>query len=488
MKKWILSFCICLLLYGCLLGPNYRPPENGVWDGWSTEPPEDPCICLYDDPPVAWWLQFNDPLLNQYIHAAAWHNNDVLIAEANILQARAMRMVTASALFPQINGDLNVTRTYFSKNGPVFAIGLGSTNTNTGIPFQIQIPQIQSLYNALIDVSWEIDIFGKTARAVEAADAQIGSAIEHRNDVLISVLAEVARNYVELRSNQRRGELIEENIQLLEKNTYIIQRRLAAGYANGLDLDRIEAELAEAEADLPDILAQIYQNIYAISVLTGALPEQLLCELLPIQPMPTPSKAIAIGIRSDLLRRRPDVRQTERQLAAATANIGVAIASFFPTFTLTGDIGLQSLEFKKLFQAKSLTWAIGGDINIPIFQGGRLVGNLHLAEAQAASAAFAYQRSVITALQEAESALVAYTQELKASEQLTLAAILYERLISITNERYTKGLVSLTDLLDSERQWNAAEQNLLTSETVALVDLITLYKALGGGWQPVDCF
>jgi multidrug efflux system outer membrane protein len=200
-----------------------------------------------------------------------------------------------------------------------------------------------------------------------------------------------------------------------------------------------------------------------------------------------PPTGVTIGIRSDLLRRRPDVRSAERQLAAATANIGVAIASFFPSFTFSGDIGLQSLQFRKLFQGRSLTWAIGGDIMIPIFRGGNLIGNLHLAEAQATSAAFTYQKSVIISLQQAESALIAYTQELQASDLLTIAVDRYENLISITNDRYTKGLVSLTDLLDVERQWNAAEQNLLTSQTAALIDLITLYKSLGGGWQEVDC-
>ncbi|MFC2049508.1 efflux transporter outer membrane subunit [Chlamydiota bacterium] len=485
MRRYFTFLTLCIFLSGCLLGPNYRPPENAVPDEWNAEcaplcPPE-------ASPPIAWWELFSDPYLNTYIERAALYNNDILNAEANILQARAMRQVTASALFPQVSADLNATRTYFSKNGPVFAIqNGGGANMVTGLPFQIQIPQIQNLYNALIDVSWEIDLFGKTRRAIEAACDQIGGAIASRNDVLISVLAEVARNYMELRSAQRQGQLIEENIDLLEKTQYISEKRLQAGYINRLDFDRVDAELAQARASLPDVLAQIYQNIYALSVLTGALPETLLSELLPIEPLPSVPRTACVGLRSDLLRRRPDVRVAERRLAAATANIGVAVASFFPTFTLLGDIGFQSLKLSNLFQARSVTWAIGGDVNVPLFTGGRLTGNLHLAEAQAISAAFTYQQTVLRALQEAETALIAYTNELQTADDLSFAVEKYESLVALTRTRNAKGLVSITDVLDIERQWITSAQNLLSSETAALVDLITLYKALGGGWEPVD--
>ncbi len=484
MRRTITFLGLSAFLSGCLLGPNYRAPENVVDDTWHAE-----CAPIYPEeepPPIAWWELLGDPLLNAYIESAAHYNNDVLRAEANILQARAIRVMTASTLFPQVAADLSATRTYFSKNGPVFSIGTGQTSTVTGLPFQIQAPQTQNLYNALIDASWEIDIFGKTRRAVEAADYQIGAAIANRNDVLISVLAEVARNYVELRSAQLRGQLIEEDISYLEKIRKISASQLKAGYINRLDLDRVEAELAQDQANLPAVHTQIYQNIYALSVLIGALPEALLCELLPIESMPCVPRTAHIGLRSELLRRRPDVRVAERNLGNATANIGVAVASFFPSFTLAADIGFQSLNLSNLFQAGSLTWAIGGDINVPLFQGGNLIGNLRLAEAKATAAAFNYQQVVLHALQEAETALVAYTEELQASYDLDRAVQRYDALVNLTRSRYAKGLVSLTDVLDIERQWNSSAQNLLTSETAALVDLITLYKSIGGGWEPIE--
>jgi len=485
--KWILILGV-FLLSGCLVGPNYHPPSTAMSDNWNGECP---AICSTQQPaPVAWWKIFCDPLLDGYIEKAAFFNQDILQAEARIVQARAIRQMTASALFPQIAADLNVTRTYFSKNGPAFFFSTGAANgissSTTGLPFQIQIPRIQNLYTALIDVSWEIDIFGKTRRAVEAACAQIGEAVATRNDILISVLAEVARNYMELRGAQRRGQLIEEYLTILEKTRDISSSRLKSGYINRLDLDRVEAEYAQAKAQLPEVHAQIYQNIYALSVLIGTLPETLLCELLPIQSLPSIPHCVDIGLRSDLLRRRPDIRVEERKLAAATANIGVAVASFFPTFTFSGDIGLQSLSLRRLFQGRSLTWAVGGDISVPIYQGGNLIGNLRLAEAKAVEAFFSYQEVVLSALQEAETALVAYTQELKTADALEEAVQKYEQLVKLTRSRNTKGLVAFTDVLDIERQWNTSSQNLLTSQISALVDIIKLYKALGGGWEPCD--
>ena len=235
-----------------------------------------------------------------------------------------------SSLFPQINADFNATKTYFSKNGPIFAASTFTQGTNptTGLPFEVEVPQIQPLYNALFDASWEIDLFGKTRRNVEAAEAKIGSAIELRNDVLVSLLAEVAKNYIEIRSNQRQAELVERNIHLLEKQSEITRKSFQKGLDNQLDYENIEAQLASARSTLPNLIAQVYQGIYVISVLTGNMPEELLDELLPIKPLPKLPEEIAIGIRSDLLRRRPDVRLAERVLAASTATVGVAVAWF----------------------------------------------------------------------------------------------------------------------------------------------------------------
>lgn len=483
-KKWGLA--AILFFTGCSVGPNYKPPENNVADTWNSEESE---IVSSADPIRRWWELFEDPLLNKYIVQAAEYNNDVLTAESNILQARALRQMAASSFFPQISADVNATKTYFSKNGPIFAIGPaagsvpGTVSGATGLPFSVQIPQTQPLYNALFDASWEIDIFGKTRRTVEAADAIIGRTIEEKNDTLISIMAEIARNYMELRGVQKKAQLIEENIALLEKKAVLVQRQLEIGYVSRVDYENIHAVLSTEKAKLPDLKAQIHQNIYTLSILTGAVPEALVEELLLVQPLPEAPEKVAVGLRSDLLRRRPDVRRSERSLAAATANIGVAVASFFPSFTLIGDGGLQSLMLRNLFSLGSKTWALGGDINMPIFQGGRLMGNLKAKRAETAAAAHTYQQTVLSALEETESTIISYTQDLETAREKNEAASSYEELVFLSKERNRKGLTNLLDLIDTERQLNTSLQSLLDSKIKTLLDLISLYKALGGGWE-----
>ncbi len=474
---------LLILLAGCAVGPNYKEPENNVSDAWVSQ------TFSTEAPLSEWWKVFNDELLTKYIDRAAEYNNDVLTAESNILQARAMRQIAASSFFPKIGADVNATKTYFSKNGPLFQSGPsagvlpGTLSPTTGLTFTPQIPQIQNLYNALFDVSWEIDLFGKTRRTVEAADALIGRAIEQRNDTLISVMAEIARNYLELRSFQKKAQLTEENIQILERKESIIQQQLQAGFVSRVNYEFIRAQLATERALLPDIQAQIHRAIYTISILTGDVPEALIEELIIPAPLPLVPDTIAIGLRSDLLRRRPDIRRVERELAAATANEGVAIASFFPTITLLGDGGFQSLMVKNLFSMGSKTWAIGGDMMMPVFEGGKLMGNLKAKRAETAATAHHYQQTILSALEETESALISYTQDLKTSHERKDATEKFRNLVFLSEQRHAYGLASLLDLLDTERDLNASEQSLLDSTTSSLLDLVSLYKSLGGGWE-----
>lgn len=475
---------VLLFLAGCAVGPNYKEPENKVSNTWSA-----PAEVSNDTPLVEWWKVFNDDLLNKYIAKAVEHNNDVLTAESNILAARAMRQVAASSFFPQIGADVNATKTAFSKNGPLFqsdpSLGKlpGTVSPATGLSFSPQTPQVQSLYNALFDASWEIDLFGKTRRTVEAADALIGRAIELKNDTLITVMAEIARNYLELRSLQKRAALIEENIQLLEQKELIVQEQLAKGYVSRVSYEYIHAQLATEKALLPDITAQTYRAIYTLSILTGDVPETLVNELLEPRDLPQVPNTVAVGLRSDLLRRRPDIRKVERELAAATAAVGIAVASFFPSITLFGDGGFQSLAIKNLFNMGSKTWAVGGDILMPIFQGGRLMGNLKAARAETAATAHRYQQTVLSALEETESALMSYTQTLKKCLERKEATEKYHKLVLLSRERHAYGLIALTDLIDTQRELNTSEQSLLDSDTASLLDLVTLYKSLGGGWE-----
>jgi outer membrane protein, multidrug efflux system len=477
---------LLVFLTGCSVGPKYQPPENVISDTWQNK---DEAI-VDDQPVVAWWSQFNDSLLDRYIEMAAHNNKDLAQAEAAILQARALRDVTASKFYPQITTDISAVKTYFSKNGPVYSTtpgggaGGGTTNPVTGLPFSVQIPQVQNLYTPLFDATWEIDLFGKTRRAVESAVAHIESTIAQRNDTLISILAEVARTYMELRGFQQDASLIEENINLLEQNAQIVRDQRQAGLANELDLKNIEASLDNARSELPGVVAGIYRSIYTLALLTGNLPETLVDELLPPAPLPQAPDIVAVGLRSDLLRRRPDVRQAERDLAARTADVGVAVASFYPTFSLMGDAGLQSLHINNLFQSASKTWAYGADFNVPIFEGGKLVGNFHATQAAQTMAFSHYQQTVLAALQNTESALVAYAEDVKTADQHRQSVEKYQRMVDLTSDRFETGLIDRIHLIDMKRQLINASKILLKDDTTALIDLIALYKALGGGWQP----
>lgn len=361
MKKLIV---IALLLGGCAVGPNYHAPDDDVSAEWSSRK----VVCVSEAAPMtAWWKAFDDPLLDKYIEKAAENNYDLRTAEANVLQARALRQVSASSFYPKVGADFNATKLHFSKNGLIF--GSAPAAAAAGGAAAPSPPATQNLFSALFDATWEIDIFGKTRRSVEAADANIGSAIEQRNDVLITVLAEIARNYMEVRANQKLAQLVEENIALLEQQEAIIAKQFETGYVGLINVETIEATLSTERSLLPDLKAKVYRGIYALSVLTGEVPEALVDEMIVPQCLPVPPQQIAVGLRSDLLRRRPDVRKAERQLAAATANVGVAVASFFPSFLLYGLGGLQSVKFNKLFEGSSNFWLFGGNADIPIFQG-----------------------------------------------------------------------------------------------------------------------
>lgn len=480
MKKNIVFLVV--IFCGCSVGPNYKPPENTVSNTWASQPEDSDAV------KTDWWEVFEDELLTKYIKVAAEYNKDLLAATSNIYQARAMKMIVASAFFPKMGADINATRTYFSKNGPVLAGSdtLGVDSNPSTLPFNLQAPQLQSLFNAVLDAKWEIDVWGKTRRAVEAASAYIGQAIEERNDVLISIMAEIASNYIELRGYQKESELISEYIGLLEKEYLLIHKQYEVGYVSYLDDENIRATLAKERAKLPEIEAQIRKNIYTISILTGSVPEALLEELIVPKMLPKIPQTIGIGLRSDLLRRRPDVRKVERKLAEATAEIGVAVASFFPSIVFMGDIGFQSLSLSNLFSMGSKTWSGGGDFNLPIFQGGKLVGNLKAKKAKTEAVAHAYQQTILNALQETESAVTAYTQDLKIIQDKKEAKNRYEDLLFLTKERFAKGLVNALHLIDAERIYNQSDQDLLRSDVKTLLDTIFLYKALGGGWETPD--
>lgn len=462
-----------LLFTGCMVGPNYCPPELNYSDAWSANLDES-CSEIA----LEWWKVFEDSDLNELIQKAKDCNYSIAMAEAKIAEARGLKQTAASKLYPHLSFDSNANKYYFSKNGFL------SLFDRANLP--PVIPQIETLFNALLDVSWELDIFGKTRRTVEAAEAYLESQIEGRNDVLLSVLAEVATTYLDLRATQQRIALARRNIWVTEQQLDIALRNAEEGYIDQIGLDQAKKALSDAKAQIPNLFANLLSDIYSISVLIGQPPETLVEQLSIERPIPRIPDAIALGLRSDLLRRRPDVRKAERELAAATATIGIAVASFFPVFSFSNQDGYQSLTWGKLFDWDSRTWNAGIDLRMPIFQGGRIVGNLHVTQALAVEKAKNYQKTVLEALQEAETSLSNFRRQIDTLDSQTESVQSSRDIWALTLAQYDRGLVNRTQALSAEQKLVQTEDLWVQDQQIAFSRLITLYKALGGGWESVD--
>lgn len=462
-------------LAGCAaVGPNYTPTTTDTAAAWSTSVHAEAAIATDRDAETRWWAAFRDPLLEALVEHVAAHNHDVAIAAARLIEARALRGVAAAAWYPQVDADASAVRQSLSENGanPVARIPGADLRRN--------------IYTAGFDAAWEIDFFGGTRRAVEAAEARIGGAVEDGRAVLLAVLAEVARNYAEARGAQRRIAIAEKSVELQRQTVDLVGKQLRAGAASRFDLDRAEAELQTTRASLPNLHAEMRAAAHRLAVLTGRPPEALVDELLATAPRQAPSDIVPVGLRSEILRRRPDVRRAERILAAATADIGVATAELFPRFFLTGMAGLESLSFGDLFRSGSGFWSLGPSIRWPIFSGGRIRANITATEARAEQAALRYEQAVLQALEDAESALVRYGEELETRRRLMEAVETRRNVVAIAKRRYGEGLDDLLIVLDAERELTRGEDQLIQSETRTLTYLISLYKALGGGWEAFE--
>ncbi len=472
------------LCHSCVVGPNYRAPKLMVDPDWNTASC-DSAVEQTEEPLIDWWRGFNDPILQQLVEQAAQCNHDLTAAEWRIVSSRAARRAIAAAYFPQISGDINASRSAFSKNGPI-AEFQPTINPSAASPI-IQRPLFQNLFNINFDASWELDLFGNIYRNVEAAEAKVRSTMESRNDVMLTLLAEVARTYGELRGTQKQLELQREDVVLTEQLQRLRKERFQQGLDTGIDFEMIEANLATAQSRIPELEAQVEIAIYTLSVLVGEPPEALKALLDSIYALPSIPREIVIGLRSDLLRRRPDVRKAEEDLHFATAEIGIAISNFFPSFGLFGFFGLQSLMMSNLFEWQSNTWSYGGDLLFPVFQGGQLSANLRMKKADAQVAFQNYQQIVLRALQDAESSLVSFTKQGETTADLEKKVARIQTSLDLILQQWEGGLVNALESLNAKREWILSEQELNHAQTAQFVDLVALYKALGGGWQWSCC-
>jgi len=456
---------------GCVVGPDYHSPRVDVPDAWIS--PIADGVTDRAVTPESWWASFNDVELDSLIQRAARSNLDLRVAEARLRQARAVRAGSAADLAPEVGASGSALRQLQSHNQPFFG----------ALPLPPNFPFEYNVYQVGFDASWEIDLFGGKHRALEASNAEWQGAIEARNDAMVSLLAEVARNYVELRGSQQRLGIAQRDLKIQQEATELNRARYQGGVATELDVTREAALLAAQQAVIPPLETSMRAAMYALAVLIGQPPGELVAELSPLESVPPPPPRVPIGLPSDLLRRRPDVRRAERQLAAETARIGVAKAEWFPKISLTGDAGIESVSLGNWFDPGSRFWSIGPSFQWNALDFGRVRAQVRAQTAVQEAALATYQKTVLVSLQEAENAIVGYAEEQNRHRALADEVANNRRSLDMADSLYAAGRVNFLDVLDVRRSLYQSDDLLAASDQAVALDLIALYKALGGGWE-----
>lgn len=418
---------------------------------------------------AAWWRIFNDPLLADLIEQAKTGNRDVYQAQARLLEARFRSALAGANLLPTSSMTMSASQTGSSKAAGISAGTTGIGNTN-------------ELFRHAVDASWELDLFGKLRRGLEAAEATEQAAQEDLRDVLVSLCAEVALNYVDLRKQQNQLAITETNL-LAQQETYDITRwRRMAGLTTQLDVDQAGLTLENTRASLPSLRGSVAQAQHNLALLLGRQPTDLLTVLSASAPIPQAAATVAVGIPADILRQRPDVRRAERKLAAQTAQVGAAEAERYPSFTLSGSIGVESLAYANLYTAAAKAFQMAAKSALVLLDFGRISANVGIQNALTEQALGLYEASLLTALKEVENALTAYTREAERRAALNAAVEAGRGAMSLSQTQYNAGISDFQRVLEAQRSLLSAELQLAASDAEVASNVIRLYKALGGGW------
>ncbi|MDX2017861.1 MAG: efflux transporter outer membrane subunit [Planctomycetota bacterium] len=466
-----------LSLLGCTVGPDYAQPTFSTpasFAGLDERPAtgEGGSFRAVAAPAdvASWWSKLNDTTLNAFVQRGLERNLDVLTAASRVREARAALGIAEAGDFPTLDVSAGYTRSRSS----------GRTN---GAEFNPGSSEDQSLWQYGFDTSWEIDFFGRVRREKEAAIADLASSEEARRAILVTLVSDIAQNYVQFRGFQARIDVANRNINAQRETLELTSTRAKAGLANELDVARARAQLENRRAILPSLESQLRAAAYRLSVLLVEEPAKVLAELSSPAAIPTGPSEIPVGLPSDLLSRRPDVRQAERALAAATARIGVAEADLYPRFSITGNFGFAASDFSEAFDMKARSWSIGPSVRWNIFDGGRIRSNIKVQNERAEQAALAYRKAVLGSIEEVENALSAFTQEQSRLLALRAAADASRKAAELALERNKGGLVAFLDVLEAQRTLFDAQDALTQSEQAVATNLVRLYKALGGGWD-----
>lgn len=466
LKTLSLPLIAAAVLAGCVsVGPDYKSPEVKIDSDWSSS--VDPAIAERSKLTRDWWKLFNDPLLNELINEASQKNLDLLTAMARVEEVQARVGMAESDRYPTLDATAGMTRSQNSQN-------VAGNDV------------ISSTYSAGLSTSWEVDLFGRVRRSVEAANADYQVSQEDRTDVMITLYSNVASTYIRIRTFQARLKAMKANIVSQKEVLKLIQSRRKHGLATDLDIERAKSVLAAAEAEIPGLMIGLTEDQNNMAVLLGQQPGKIQKRLNVIPNVPIPPAKAAVGIPADLMRQRPDIRKAERQLAAETARIGITKAQLYPSFTLTGTFQYQSLDSDNLFETDSQAFTVGPSFSWNIFAGGLIKNRVRAQKAIVKQKALTYEKVILNALREVENALKSYAEDrirLKAMERSVLSS---RKSVQLAKNLYEKGLQGFETVLDAQRDQFNFENQLAVARGNSATTFIRLYTALGGGWEPKE--
>ncbi|MDE1883736.1 MAG: efflux transporter outer membrane subunit [Rhodospirillales bacterium] len=469
------SLGLAAALSGCMLGPNFQPPRTATPSAYLNDSPGSAVFVTSGAVNPQWWNSFNDPLLTQLETMAVQQNLDLQIATQRLLEAEAQAQMEGASLYPNLGANASYSRSKVSDNSPTGMFG-------AAFP---AVTQPYNLYQYGLQTMFDLDLWGKNRRAVEAAVANARASDEARRAALLNVQASVASNYIQLRGTEAVLAITQKNLQSANQLVQLTVERQQAGLTTQLDVANARATAAQIASQIPTLIAQRDGLINQIGLLLGQTPDGLPQDLVTPSPVPLTPPSVPVGLPSDLLTRRPDLREALDKLHAATAQIGVAKAAFFPDVALTASASLEGMQLNAMDSWKSITYGFGPTITLPIFEGGQLRGQLKLREAQQQEAAINYAKTALTAFTQVNTALVTYEQEHATQDALREDVKQSQIALGLAEEQYKEGLVDYLTVLNAQQAYLAAQQNQAESLQRLGTDLVTLYQALGGGWEGV---
>ena len=471
----LFAVALAAALAGCTVGPEFKPPVVSAPPAFAPEPQDVASRTFGGAVDAAWWRSFGDAELDSLVARLAAQNLDLQEAAERVQQARAETRVTRAQGLPQVNAAPSYENTRQSANG-----FLSLEEPVPGAPFDY------STWTAQLTASWEIDLFGRVRRAVEAREADTQATVEARRGLALMAIADLAQDYMRYRGAQARVAIAKADLAVSDHNLSLVQDRFGQGVATTLDVANARARRAQTAAALPDLVSEEARLVNAIGLLLALAPRALAGELSAAAPVPHGPASIGVGVPGDLVRRRPDVREAEARLHAATAQTGVAVANFYPDVTLKGDAGYDSLHLDNLFDASSRMFDLGPSVTLPIFQGGRLKATLQLRRSQQKEAALAFRRTVLRAWSEVDDALTAYAEAQHTRVQDAAAVRQDEVALDAAQQRFAQGAVDFLNVTSAQAALLNDRDRLVEADAMVSGTLVALYRSLGGGWRIAD--